>query len=153
MRLTQNFTLQEFLKSDTAAALRIKNDPSPEHLNNLFQLAYALECLRAGAYANRAMIITSAYRNPEVNAAVGGTSTSAHPMGYAADYYVVGLPILQAAQQAVDFVNRTRLPYDQLIYEPTRGIVHLSVDPKYRRQVLTQVGGPGSRIVPGISGG
>ena len=89
--------------------------------------------------------VTSGYRNPQVNAAVGGVPNSAHALGFAADFHVHGFHDLEAAKRIRD----SGLTFDQLIYEKNR-CVHLSVDPRMRRQVLRQPGGPGSPVHPGL---
>lgn len=148
MQLTKHFKLSELTVTKTG----IDNTPNPEHLPRLYQLAYALEVLRAGAHASKPLIITSAYRNARVNKAVGGVPNSAHTDGYAADYHVSMQPHLRTANAAALYLTAQNVPFDQLIYEPSRGIVHLSIDPAYRRQILTQQGGAGSPFLPGIVG-
>lgn len=142
MKLTPNFLLEEFLRSDEAARLRLSNDPTPEHLANLRLTALGLEMVRL--ILGKPVIITSGYRSPAVNRAVNGTPTSAHPMGYAADFKVAGMSLAAAARALAG-----RLPYDQLIYEHGR-CVHISFDPRLRGEELTQRGGAGTLLVPGI---
>lgn len=149
MQLTKHFKLSELTVTKTG----IDNTPNPEHLPHLYQLAYALEVMRAGAYASRPLIITSAYRNPRVNKAVGGVPNSAHTDGYAADFYVPNMTHLRLAQTGAAYLSANNIPFDQFIYETSRGIVHLSIDPANRRQILTQSGGPGSPVVAGIVSG
>lgn len=146
MRLSPNFTLAEFTKSATADKHKIKNRPTPEHLLTLVQTALQMELVRS-ILGDRVITVTSAYRNPEVNALVGGTATSAHPMGYAVDFHVRGLSLNEIM---VALRDDKRLRFDQLIKETSRNVVHISFDPRYRRQVLTQSGGPGSKIRQGI---
>jgi zinc D-Ala-D-Ala carboxypeptidase len=143
MLLTPHFLLEEFTLSSTALALGIKNIPRPEHLENLKKLATRMEGVRA--LFNVVIEITSGYRNPEVNAAVGGVPNSAHALGLAADFHVHGFTDLNAAKRIRD----SALQFDQLIFEKDR-CVHLSVDPRMRRQVLRQPGGPGSPVHKGL---
>jgi len=151
MRLTQHFHLPEFIASETAERLGIPNRPTTEHMRNIAQLAYAMECLRSGVYNNEySMVITSGYRCPQLNAAVKGVKTSAHATGYAADFYFKGRPILVAARDVADFLKDSDLPFDQFILETGRAVMHFSVGPKFRRQILTQEAGPGTPVVPGI---
>lgn len=144
--LTPHFRLREFLVSDTADRLGIKNTPTVEHVSNMLLLALGLEQVRSLLYGNT-IHVTSGYRNKAVNAAVGGTATSAHALGYAADIRVDDYTALEAATA----IASSPLVFDQLIYEPSRGIVHISFDPRLRREVLTQRGGPGTPIEKGIS--
>jgi putative chitinase len=143
MKLSAHFSLEEFTISSKALSMGIKNDPTPPHLENLKHLAQCMEGVRA--LFNRPIEITSAYRNPQVNAAVGGVPTSAHAVGHAADFHVDGLTDLEAAKRVRD----SGLKFDQLIYEKSR-CVHISFAPALRRQVLRQPGGPGSTVYNGL---
>ena len=143
MKLSAHFLLEEFTISSKALSMGIKNEPTPPHLENLKHLAECMEGVRA--LFNRPIEITSAYRNPQVNAAVGGVPTSAHAIGHAADFHVDGLTDLEVAKRVRD----SGLKFDQLIYEKSR-CVHISFDPRLRRQVLRQPGGPGSTVYNGL---
>jgi putative chitinase len=143
-RLTPHFLLEEFTLSSSALALGIENTPTPAHLENLKKLAACMEEVRT--LFNAVIEITSGYRNPQVNAAVGGVPTSAHALGLAADFHVHGMKDLDAAKRIRD----SDLTFDQLIFEKNR-CVHLSIDPRMRRQVLRQPGGPGSKVFEGLA--
>jgi zinc D-Ala-D-Ala carboxypeptidase len=143
MQLTPHFSLEEFTLSSTALALGLENKPTPAHLEHLRKLAEQMEEVRA--LFNKVIEITSAYRNPEVNAAVGGVPNSAHAIGFAADFHVHGLHDLDIARRIRD----SGLKFDQLIYEKNR-CVHISFDPRLRQEVLRQPGGPGSRVFKGL---
>jgi len=143
MLLTAHFSLEEFTLSSTALALGIENKPTPEHLQNLRNLAEQMEKVRA--LFDVVIEITSGYRNPEVNRAVGGVPNSAHALGHAADFHVLNLDDLAAAK----VIRDSGLTFDQLIYEKNR-CVHLSVAPMMRRQVLRQPGGPGTEVFVGL---
>lgn len=88
MRLTDHFDSDEFTLSQTAARLGIDNTPSPEVMSNLLELATALEIVRERLGCP--IVITSGYRSPALNEAVGGAKGSAHLMGHAADITVPG---------------------------------------------------------------
>jgi zinc D-Ala-D-Ala carboxypeptidase len=143
MQLSAHFSLEELTRSDTAARLGIANDPTPEHLANLRHLAEQMETVRA--LFDKPIGISSGYRNPQVNRAVGGVSNSAHALGHAADFHVDGLDDLAAAKRIRD----SPLKFDQLIYEKGR-CVHISFDPAMREQVMRQPGGPGSQCFMGL---
>ena len=145
MRLSPHFTLAEFTRSDKAIELGEPNQPTRAHLSNLQRLAAGLEKVRA-ICGDRPVTITSGYRNPKVNKVVGGVPTSAHALGHAADFRVSGLSPMAAAR----LIRDSDLVFDQLILETSRNIVHISFDPRQRRQVLTQKGGPGSRVEQGL---
>ncbi len=144
--MTPHFKLDEFTRSDTAARMGNANTPRPEHLPNLQALAEFLEKVKAlPKIAGRPVVIESAYRNPEVNAAVGGVPNSDHCLGLAADIEVPGLSDLAVAEAIRD----SELDFDQLIREDGR-TVHVSINPRMRRQVLRQPGGPGSPVYAGL---
>ena len=145
-KISDNFYLDEFLVSDEADKAGIANEPTPEHMANIEKyLAPGLEKTRK-LLGNRAIVITSAYRNPKVNKLVGGVVTSAHPLGYAADIRVAGLTHFETAKK----LAASALKFDQLILEISRNIVHLSFDPRLRMQVKTQAKGPGTPVVDGL---
>ena len=143
MQLSEHFSLLEFTVSTTAISMGNENKPEPEHLTNLQNLAKCMEGVRA--LFNRRIEITSGYRNPAVNAAVGGVPTSAHALGHAADFHVDGVTDLAVAKTIRD----SALKFDQLILEKNR-CVHISFHPDMRQQVLRQPGGPGSRVFDGL---
>lgn len=146
--LTANFRLDEFTASDTADQHGIANTPTPEHLANIRDhLAPGLQQIRTRL--GRAIVLTSGYRNPVVNAAVGGVPTSAHALGFAADIRVAGMSARALAEWIRD-QSDIMANVDQLILETSRQIVHISFDIRRRQQVLTQPGGPGTPVHQGI---
>lgn len=84
MRLSPHFFLSELVASTTADLLHLDNTPAPELLPRLILLAEMLERIRSTL--NAPIIITSGYRSPAVNSAVGGVTSSAHTKGHAADF-------------------------------------------------------------------
>lgn len=150
--LTLNFSLDEFLVSSTAEKHGIANTPTPEHLKRLRSVtAPGMQIIRT--LVGRSITITSAYRNPRINALVGGTATSAHPMAYAVDSRAAGLSALAYAR-LIEAAMKPGGPLhgriDQLILETSRRIVHVSFDPRARGQVKTQRGGPGTPFEQGL---
>lgn len=143
-QLTEHFSLDEFTASNTADAHGWDNSPTPVHLEHLRDLAEFMEKVRA--LFNRAVVMSSVYRNPRVNKAVGGVPTSDHAQGYAGDFHVAGWSDYAVAQK----IAASDLEFDQLIYEKGR-CVHVSIAPRMRRQVLSQPGGPGSPVHQGIN--
>ena len=138
IRLTENFWLHEFLKSDTADRMGISNDPSPEHLVNLTYLAATLaQPIRENF--GRPVIITSGYRSPALNDAIDGSKTSQHSLGQAMDFHILGHSVKEVCEW---IVYESQLDYDQLIYEKRWDAtqwVHLSRknDGENRKQVLS----------------
>ena len=139
MKLSPNFTLEELTVSDYAARHGLDNTPENDHLLNLRRLAAFLEALRA--VLGKPVSINSAYRSPEVNAAIKGSKTSQHCHGTAADIRVAGM----VPEQVVKRIIASALPYDQVIREfsdPVRGggWTHVSIvnikDAKPRKMAL-----------------
>lgn len=142
-QLSVHFSLSELTRSDAAERLGDANQPTPAHLANLRKTAQGMEGVRA--LFGLPITVTSGYRNPRVNRSVGGVATSAHALGFAVDFHVQGLTDLSAAQSIRD----SDLTFDQLILEKSR-CIHLSFDPRARRQVLRQPGGPGTPVFQGL---
>lgn len=138
--LTRHFSLAEMIVTKTG----IDNWPTIEERARLRKLCQYLEKVR-DLLGGSPITVKSAYRNEAVNRAVGGTPTSAHRFGYAADISVKGKTASSVAR-----IIMSHGGFDQLIYEPSRGIVHVSIDPRMRGQVLTQRSGPRTALVPGI---
>ena len=138
MRLSDNFTLSEFTKSQTAARQDIDNTPQGEHLDAAEELfKYVVQPVRD---AFGITVINSGYRSPELNVAVGGSSRSQHCKGQAVDIECPGTPNAEVAQWIVD-----NLDFDQIILEfytpgiPDSGWVHVSYvsEDANRRSILT----------------
>ena len=133
--MMQYFTMGEFIRSDTAAKLGIDNRCKMEHVPNIKALvANVLDPLRA-AYG-KPIRITSGFRCPELNKAVGGSPTSQHMSGMAAD--IVGTPNTPAENTRLFYlIQSLELPFDQLIDEKGMRWVHVSFSLKINRyQVL-----------------
>jgi hypothetical protein len=139
MNLSANFTLKELTKSDTATRLGLDNTPDDEALENLKTLC---EMVLQPVRDNFGRVtVNSGYRSPESNAAVGGSKTSDHCKGMAADIEVDGVANPDLAQWIMD-----NLDYTQLILEfytqgqPNSGWVHVSYEPNIlKKQDLTAV--------------
>lgn len=111
MRLTQNFTINEFTYSVTAEANKIDNRPAVQVIANLKALCEnVLQPLRD--YLGVPVKITSGFRCAVLNKKVGGCSNSQHLMGQACDFIVP-----QKNLKEVYNYIKYNLPYDQLLYE------------------------------------
>ena len=75
MRLSKNFTLNEFTRSATALRLNINNTPTKEGIIKLRLLAAFLQSIRERLGPLR---ITSGYRSPQLSKAIGSSSNSQH---------------------------------------------------------------------------
>jgi zinc D-Ala-D-Ala carboxypeptidase len=142
MQLTQHFTLEELTFSSTAQRLGIDNSPTPTLAAHLTRLAMGLEQIRA--LLGAPMHIDSGYRCPALNKAVGGVLNSAHLDGYAADFVApeYGTPL-----QVARAIAGSGIPFDQVIQEGTW--VHVSFDPRLRRNALTATFGPNGATYSG----
>ncbi len=135
------FSWAELTVSSAAARLGLDNTPTPEAAQAMQALvSNVLDPLRTGL--GRPVRVTSGYRAPPVNKAVGGAESSQHMSGEAADIKVDGV----AAEALATAIIQLGLPFDQLIwYAPERGgHVHVSFTNKRpnRRQTLhAPVGG------------
>jgi hypothetical protein len=145
VNLTTHFTLEELVHSRTADAQGIPNNPDLTILGNLSRLCQiALEPVRA--LLGGPVRISSGYRCPALNAAVGGSATSAHMDGRAADLTSVDFDVPATFEK----IRVSDVPYDQLIVESTRSgdsWVHLGIarDGEVpRRQALSASGDPGA---------
>lgn len=130
MKLTDNFTLEAFERSATAAARGIDNRVPDTLLDNVRSLATRLEEVRT-ILGDNPIFISSGYRCPVLNSAVGGSPSSAHMPGLAADFTcpAFGTPVdIMVALASSD------IAFDQLIEEGTW--VHISFDQRMRRQVM-----------------
>jgi len=133
-RLTNNFTLAELLRSDTATARGIDNMPGSVERANLDRLAAVLQEVRD--MLGHPMLVSSGYRSPALNRAVGGSPTSDHVRGLAADFTCPGFGSVRDVCEAI---AASSIAFDQLIYEQGARSewVHLGVGPRMRRQVLS----------------
>ena len=83
-QLTKNFSLEELIASATAKAKKIDNTPTPQVKENLEKLCKEVLQPIRDKYG-KAITVTSGYRSPKLNAAVGGVKTSQHVLGQAVD--------------------------------------------------------------------
>jgi hypothetical protein len=138
MRLSENFSLSEYTKSQTASRKGIDNTPGDEHL----EAAKALFENVAQPVRDHfgTTIITSGYRSPALNEAIGGSATSQHSKGEAVDLEVPGV----ATAEVCEWIA-ANLDFDQLILEfytpgeTNSGWVHVSykADGANRKECLT----------------
>lgn len=123
----EHFYFSEFFNSSTAAENNIKNEPASDErgrvmLNIKLLVDNVLEPVRD--MVRTPIIITSGYRSPQVNKIVGGADNSQHMLGCAADFYVKGYNAYKMYKVFL-YISNT-LEYDQLIFYPSKNIIHVS---------------------------
>lgn len=154
MNLSTSFTLAELIVSQAAARRGLDNTPSDKSVANLKLLCTdLLQPIRD--IVAKPITINSGYRSPAVNLAVGGSVTSAHRFGYAADIncFAYGSP-KQFAELIVKELRAREIKFDQVILEFNQW-VHVAIynqDKKQRGQVLTARSMPNGRTeyIPGL---
>jgi len=136
-QLSEHFSLEELTVTNT----KIRNQPSEKELDRLRRTARQMEAVRA--LLGRSIQVSSGYRCPAVNKAVGGSPSSDHMNGDAVDFVCpdFGSPLKVALA-----IQTSAIKYDQLIQEGSW--VHISFGPRMRQQDLTKR--PGGKYDAGI---
>ena len=151
-QLSTNFSLSELTKSETALRHNMDNTPGQAEVANLTVLAqHVLQPVRD--QYKMGVKVNSGYRAPEVNASVGGSKTSDHCKGQAADIEIPGVANAELANWIKD-----NLKFTQIILEfytpgiPDSGWVHVSYNPAdLKCQCLTAVKENGKTVYkPGL---
>ena len=134
MKLTENFSLNELTKSQTAERKGIDNTPSTEHQENLKSLCeMILQPIRD--HFGQVVSVSSGYRSPELCVAIGSSTKSQHARGEAADFEIFGV----SNKELADYIDEN-LDYDQLILEywkesdPNSGWIHCSFNTQGNRK-------------------
>lgn len=146
----------ELTRSESARKLGLDNTPSAEHAANLemtvaqlldpLREAWAVRCANE-KWGTPALNVTSGYRGPAVNKAVGGSATSAHCVGYAADLVPANGRLAEFKTFCRQYL--TGKPFDQMISEDENAAgvprwIHIgykNAQGGQRRQFLSMVGG------------
>jgi zinc D-Ala-D-Ala carboxypeptidase len=147
----KNFTIQEYIKSQTALRQGIDNTPTEEHMGNATALFRNVVQKVRDQFG--VTVINSGYRGEALNKAVGGSSKSQHCKGEAVDIECPGTPNYDVAKWIED-----NLDFDQLILEfytpgvPDSGWVHVSYKSEgNRKSVLTAMKENGKTVYkPGL---
>ena len=150
MQLSRNFTLEELVHSPTAIRRGIRNIPSADHIANLQQLCiFVLQPARDHFGLIR---VSSGFRSPMLNAAIGGADNSQHTLGEAADWEVPGVSNAEVATWVA-----ANLVFDQHILEywnrnnPNSGWIHTSYrHGGNRREILHKQKGQPYKLGLGI---
>ncbi|MCX7206588.1 MAG: D-Ala-D-Ala carboxypeptidase family metallohydrolase [Proteobacteria bacterium] len=140
-RLSPHFSLKEFIASATADRLKIDNSLPDALRGNATHTCEQLEKVRKQLGSNP-IIITSGWRNPTLNKAVGGSASSDHATARAVD---IRCPKFGTARSVARALVASNIEFDQLILEsPTlpSAWVHIGFRKgANRRQVLTKFAG------------
>lgn len=139
MKLSNNFKLNELIYSSTAEANGINNYPSNREKDNLIRLCVnVLQPIRH--LWGKPIYINSGYRNPILNRLVGGSNTSAHMEGCAADITVGNKEDNKKLFELIKFLHQEGdIEFDQLISEKDCQWIHIGIKPineKMRNQIL-----------------
>ena len=142
-----NFTIGELSESATAQRLGINNNPNPIVRVHLTETITLLENIRTewGKFCERhrienpAIRVTSGYRSPELNKAVGGVKTSAHVDGYAADLQPANGKQAEFERFMANEFSKMGYSYDQIIVERSKTsrwvhVAYKNADGRQRRQ-------------------
>ena len=130
--LTAHFTLEELIESDYAVRHDIDNTPPADVLPSLEMLATELERVRN--LLSVPVHVTSGYRSPKLNSAIGGAWNSQHVQGLAAD---IKAPLFGTPRDVANTIldHEDYIQFDQLILEGNW--VHISFTERPRGDVLT----------------
>ena len=146
LQLSEHFTLQDLCSSQTASKYGISNTPNSAEIEKLRVLATEVLEKIYEKYGN--VTINSGYRGASLNSLVGGTITSQHCKGEAADIEIQGVNNYDLACWI-----RDNLEYDQLILEfatnlesdPNSGWVHVSYKSSGNRKQLLTINNSGTK--------
>ena len=142
------FSIKELTRTSTG----IPNNPDNTIINNLNELIELLDAIRIewtdicirNRWWSPCIIVNSGYRSAEVNKAVGGSKTSAHLTGYAADIEPENGKNLEFFNFIKDYLTTNNIAFDQLINEkPINGIpswIHIGIrnnKGEQRKQIFT----------------
>ena len=142
------FSIKELTRTNT----NLPNNPDNTIINNLNELIDFLDDIRekwtdiclTNHWWSPCIIVNSGYRSAEVNKAVGGSKSSAHLLGYAADIVPANGKNLEFFNFVKEYLTTNNIPYDQLINEkPINGIpswIHIGLRNKkgeQRKQIFT----------------
>lgn len=140
-KLTEHFSLQEMCKTNVKG---VSNAPDAKATANLYRVCGWLEELRSewnNTYGDGddPIIINSAFRNPVVNKAVGGSLTSNHLTGCAADIRVLGMEqLIRYAAILLDISDKAKKDFDEILMERKGNSLwlHFAVRPEKNRRKI-----------------
>jgi hypothetical protein len=139
MNLSNNFTLDEAVRSALADRNNIDNTPSDAVIQIMIKAAQQMEKVRE-VLDNLPITVDSWFRCRFLNKLLGSSDTSAHRTGWAIDFIC---PKFGSPKEICQAIIESGINFDQLIFEGSW--VHISFDPKNRNQVLTAIFKPGKK--------
>ena len=117
------FSIDEMTRSDTARRLGIDNTPSDSIKKNLtLFIEKVLDPIREDW--GSPIIVSSGYRCPELNKAVGGVKTSGHMYGFCADLQVKG-DLRKFSNFVIEWMKEHQMKFDQIIWEKSGNVTWL----------------------------
>ena len=152
----KHFSMAELTRSVTAQKMGLDNTPTSAHRANLEMMvtmlidplreAWAIECAHE-QWGTPALTVTSGYRGFRLNKAVGGSTTSAHCIGFALDLVPANGRLAEFKKFCRQYL--TGKPFDQMISEDENAAgvprwIHIGYKNQQggqRRQLLSMVGG------------
>lgn len=136
MNLSKNFTLSELTYSNSADCYNIENTPGRLELENLKKLCNEiLQPIRDKF--GKSIYVNSGYRNPKVNRLVGGSSSSQHTKGEAADITVGSKEENKKLfDMIVQMIEDKEIKVGQLIDEKGYQWIHISIPYRKVNQIL-----------------
>lgn len=137
MMLSAYFSLEELVASQYASRHGIDNTPDQATMINLTDTAFKMDDVRH--LLGKPILVSSGYRSPALNKAIGGSKTSSHTTGNAVDFTC---PTFGTIENVFDRIRHSGIKFDQLILEfPNRGgWVHIGFGTKARGQCLSYDG-------------
>lgn len=137
MKLSKNFTLEEMCYSSTANARGLQNYPSQKAIDNLQKLCVEVLQPIRDKYG-KAIFVNSGYRNPELNRVVGGSQSSQHITGCAAD--IDSSDNAKLWDMIIKMINVGEITVGQLIWEKGDSMapdwIHISLPYTKKNQIL-----------------
>lgn len=127
--VSEHFTLDEVLTTDKP---QLQSCFPSEYIANISRMINKMELVRT--ILQRPIVVTSWFRSPKLNAAVGGVETSAHLKGLAVDFF--------ASREDFRKLQDGHIAFDQLIYYPNRFFIHIGLrfhengDPNFRHMSI-----------------
>lgn len=148
MKLAEHFTWAEVERSRTAVAQQIDNTVPRALYPNVLLMAARMEEIRT-LLGDARIEVTSWYRCPALNTAIGSSDQSVHPLGLAVDFRPDGMDL----DEAFERIRTSGIPFDQLIIE-TAGAsrwIHVGLFRRPRGDAMTAtvitVPGPGGKPI------